>query len=147
VSPAACTDSAALASLHRQAFDEAWEEEAFAELLASPGAFAYVAGEPPEGFILCRAIAGDSEVLTLAVTPPFRRQGVARALLQAALVEARRRGAEAMFLEVATDNAPAAALYRGAGFTQAGLRRGYYPDGSDALVMRRELAETPCGPG
>ena len=50
--------------------------------------------------------------------------------------------AEAMFLEVAADNAPAIGLYQSAGFARVGLRKGYYPhpDGAkDALVMRRAL--------
>ena len=136
----ACADPAVLAALHRQAFDEPWDEPAFAALLASPGVFALAVGETT-GFILCRAMAGDSEVLTLAVAPSHRRQGVGRGLLEAALAEAGRRGAEAMFLEVAADNAPALALYRSVGFAQVGLRRGYYPDGADALVMRQELAQ------
>ena len=60
------------------------------------------------------------------------------------MATAQRSGAEAMFLEVAADNAAALALYRGAGFTQAGLRRGYYaPAGTDAFVLRRDLNRPP----
>ena len=57
---------------------------------------------------------------------------------------ARQAGAEAMFLEVATDNRPAIALYEGAGFERAGQRKGYYArvgDASgDAYVYRLRLA-------
>ncbi len=45
-----------------------------------------------------------------------------------------------MFLEVATDNAPALALYTAAGFVEVGRRRRYYAGGSDALVMRLVLS-------
>jgi ribosomal-protein-alanine N-acetyltransferase len=140
-------DAAALAALHRQVFEEAWGDEAFAALLASPGVFAVAVGDDGEieGFILCRAIAGEAEVLTLAVAPAHRRRGVAAALLGVAMVEASSAGAEAMFLEVAADNTPALALYRGAGFTQAGVRRGYYqPEGGDALLLRRDLNTPPA---
>jgi ribosomal-protein-alanine N-acetyltransferase len=44
-----------------------------------------------------------------------------------------------MFLEVAADNKAANALYAGAGFVQVGERRGYYPDGGDALVLRLDI--------
>jgi [ribosomal protein S18]-alanine N-acetyltransferase len=44
-----------------------------------------------------------------------------------------------MFLDVAEGNGPAAALYRGLGFAEVGRRRRYYPDGADALVLRRDL--------
>ncbi|MEN0075727.1 MAG: ribosomal-protein-alanine acetyltransferase, partial [Paracraurococcus sp.] len=60
-------------------------------------------------------------------------------LLAAALAGAAAPGAAAMFLEVAAGNAPAQALYAGQGFAEVGRRRRYYADGSDALVLRRDL--------
>ncbi|MCK5909567.1 MAG: ribosomal-protein-alanine acetyltransferase, partial [Caulobacter sp.] len=57
-----------LADLHDKAFDRPWTAVEFDELLRSPGAFAIFgeAGEPAQakGFILCRAIAGEAEILT-----------------------------------------------------------------------------------
>jgi ribosomal-protein-alanine N-acetyltransferase len=53
-------------------------------------------------------------------------------------------GAVAMFLEVAVTNTAARALYAAHGFTEAGLRRRYYSDGTDALVLRSTL---PSGAG
>jgi len=38
-------------------------------------------------------------------------------------------------LEVRVGNAPARALYSGLGFTEAGMRKRYYSDGEDALIM------------
>jgi ribosomal-protein-alanine N-acetyltransferase len=137
-----------LAAVHGRAFAKGWSAADIAELTGGPGGFALMVeeGDNALGFILCRAMAGEAEVLTLAVDPPARRRGLARALVDAALGAARMAGAGAMFLEVAHDNAPAIALYQAAGFTAAGTRRGYYRrDGApsaDALVMRREL-----GPG
>ncbi len=78
-------------------------------------------------------------MLTLAVDPAVQRHGFGRALLGQALATARQRGASAIFLEVAPGNGPGRALYAGAGFVTVGCRRGYYPDGSDALVLRRPL--------
>ena len=138
------SDAVALAKAHAAAFDAPWPPEAFVELMASPGVFALAAvDQAPVGLILMRAIAGEAEVLTLAVEPEHRRLGVARALLQAGLDHAAIAGAETAFLEVAADNAGALVLYRKAGFEQVGHRGGYYhrPDGSsaDALVLRRTL--------
>jgi ribosomal-protein-alanine N-acetyltransferase len=48
-------------------------------------------------------------------------------------------GAAAMFLEAAVTNAAALALYAAHGFTRAGLRRRYYTDGTDALILRSTL--------
>jgi ribosomal-protein-alanine N-acetyltransferase len=95
------------------------------------------------GLVLMRAIAGEAEVLTLAVHPAHRRHGLGRAVLQAGLDLAAAAAAEAVFLEVAADNAAALALYRVAGFEAVGRRAGYYARaagaGMDALVLRRTL--------
>ena len=142
--PATRADGAALAALHAAAFDEPWSADDILRFAEDRGGFALVADErdEPAGFILCRLIAGEAEVLTLAVRPQLRRRGVGRALLEAAIALARP-SAETMFLEVAADNPGAAALYAGAGFEAVGRRAGYYgragADSVDALVMRRAL--------
>ncbi|MGE5502604.1 MAG: GNAT family N-acetyltransferase [Ignavibacteriales bacterium] len=141
--PATAQDAALLAEMHETAFEAAWGEEEIAALLTGPGGFAVIAEEEgPEGFILCRAIGGEAEVLTLAVKPQARQRGLGRGLVEAAAGLATQAGAEAMFLEVAEDNAPAIGLYQTAGFRLAGRRPGYYRRGdeaTDALVMRRWL--------
>jgi ribosomal-protein-alanine N-acetyltransferase len=142
--PATSEDALALAAIHAGAFDSPWPPEAFTDLLASPGVFALAAVDgTPVGLILMRAIAGEAEVLTLAVAPAHRRRGAAAALLKAGLDLAVSVGAETAFLEVASDNAAAIALYASAAFEPAGRRAGYYarPSGSsvDALVLRRAL--------
>lgn len=135
-----------MADAHSRSFDPSWSADEIAVLLDSPGVFALKVGEggAVAGFVLARAIAGEAEILTLAVDPGRRRQGLARALIRAAVDAAQAAGAETMFLEVAADNAPAIALYEGAGFSPAGRRRGYYarPGGPsvDALVLRKTLA-------
>lgn len=133
-----------MAAVHAQAFAAPWDAAAFAELMQGAGVFGLLAGDAAElGVILCRVAAGEMEVLTIGVPPAARRRGVARALMAAALGAARQAGAEAAFLEVAVDNAEAAALYAGLGFRRAGLRRNYYDRGlagrADALVMRLDL--------
>lgn len=134
-----------LAALHQAASPgDAWAEESFARLLSMPGAFA-LAG--PRGFVLARQAVDQAEILMLAVLPEARRLGLGRALLDAAVQHAAARGASALFLEVACGNAAARALYAGAGFAEVGRRRAYYPDGGDALVLRRGLAgalSRPC---
>jgi len=137
-------DGAALAELHASAFDEPWSADEILRFAEDRGGFALAVedGKALAGFILCRLIAGEAEVLTLAVRPAARRRGVARALLEAAIVLAAPT-AESMFLEVAADNPGAVALYEGAGFETVGSRAGYYGRPSagsvDALVMRRTL--------
>jgi len=120
-----------------------------AALLAMPGAAGLIAVDGgslvpatrapgPAGFVLWRAAAGEAEILTIAVLPPWRRAGLGGRLLDAALEASARDGAEAMFLEAASDNVAALALYEKRGFSRVGLRKAYYGD-KDAVVMRRDL--------
>lgn len=142
--PLAAADAEEAAAVHAQAFAAPWTADDIAALLTRPEVSGLTA---PGGFILTRTIAGEAEVLTLAVAPAQRRRGLARALLAQALDAAREAGAQAAFLEVAADNQAAIALYEGAGFARVGLRRGYYsrPTGAaDALVLRRDL-NSPTG--
>jgi ribosomal-protein-alanine N-acetyltransferase len=136
-------DAAALAAVHAQAFDAPWGASDFDALLAGPGVFGLLAGEPAVGMALCRIAGGEMEVLTIGVSGAARRRGVAQALMQAALGAAREAGAEQAFLEVAVGNVAAVSLYERLGFERAGLRRGYYDRGAagraDALVMRLDL--------
>ena len=133
----------AMAALHALCFTtpRPWSAAEFAGLLADPLCFALV---EPRGLLLGRAVAGEAELLTLAVAPEARRQGIAARLLAGFLTQAETRQAETAFLEVAADNTPAIALYQRGGFAPAGRRRGYYarPDGPalDALVMTRGLS-------
>ena len=92
-----------------------------------------------DGMLLARLAADEAEVLTVAVVPERRQQGLGAALLTRAAEEARLRGAVRMFLEVSTRNPAARGLYQRMGYQQVGRRAGYYADGSDALVMSKLL--------
>jgi ribosomal-protein-alanine N-acetyltransferase len=131
--------ASAMALVHGRAFAvrERWGADAIGLQLGLPGAFGWIA--PAGGMILARTVADEAEVLTLAVDPAVQRQGVGRALLHRGLATARERGAQAIFLEVAADNAAAQALYCATGFTVVGRRPDYYPGGGDAVVLRRPL--------
>ena len=80
----------------------------------------------------------ESWVQNIAVRRDVQKRGVGRALLEALLAEAARRGVRKTLLEVAVDNAPAQRLYATYDFEPVGVRRGYYqPSNTDALVMMR----------
>ena len=140
VGPAAPDDLARLAALHAEAFDPPWTASALADLLAQPGVFAVAHGG---GFILCRTVVDEAEILTLAVAPDTRNGGLGRRLVEAAAAFARQAGVARLFLEVADDNAAARALYARCSFVAEGRRRGYYarPHGPavDALLLSLNL--------
>lgn len=137
---------AALADLHARAFTvpRPWTAAEIAALLDSPHVF-LLTDPGGRGFALGRAVAGEAEVLTIAVAPEARRQGIGAALLARLAEAAAARGAEVAHLEVAADNAAAIALYAAAGFAATGRRRGYFhaPDGAriDALTMTCPLTQ------
>jgi len=80
----------------------------------------------------------ESWVQNIAVRRDAQQKGLGRALLEALLAEAARRGVRKTLLEVAVDNQPAQKLYVAYDFEPVGIRRGYYqPSNTDALVMMR----------
>lgn len=135
----------AMADAFDPEYGEAWTEAQCAGILGLPGAWLLIARaqSDPAGFALLRTVADEAELLLIAVRNRYRRQGVARALLDQATANACANGVETMHLEVRACN-PAIALYRGAGFVQVGTRRGYYRGRSgkvfDALTFKRHLA-------
>jgi len=148
VEPLAAEDLAAVAEIHREDFARPWSEMEFDGLLAQDTVFGFCArqvghGREMVGFVLARLVAGEAEVLTLAVARSHRRLGLGWRLMDAVLRDLHTRRAEALFLEVDESNAPAITLYRHMGFLEVGRRPGYYAaaDGrtANALVMRRDL--------
>ena len=127
-------------------FGEAWTAAQCAGILPLPGVSLILAktGASPAGFALARVIAGEAELLLLAVRPRYRRGGVAAALLEATIDFARRAGADHIHLEMRDGN-PALTLYRAHGFLQVGRRPRYYrgADGRvlDALTLSRPIAD------
>ncbi len=87
------------------------------------------------GFAGLMFVADDAHVLNIAVHPDLRRRRIAAAMLRELVADARRRGVAGLTLEVRVSNRPARALYERVGFTSAGVRPGYYPDGEDAEIL------------
>ena len=84
-------------------------------------------------------IAGEAELLRVAVDPSRRGEGLAKALLAAAEMELTALGIRELHLEVRVSNASARALYAACGWNGSGLRKGYYRDGEDAALYAKRL--------
>lgn len=113
-----------------------WSLEAYARLLEE-SSLALVLSEESRtiGFIALRVIAGEAEILNLAVLPESRRRGCGSRLLAAAELHARSSGALSLFLEVRESNSPAIRFYENQGFVRTGLRPNYYRDPAEAAVL------------
>ena len=143
------TDASEVSRLHREDFSRPWTSGEFVALIDQETVFGFAArevGNPKTGmagFVLARLVAGEGEILTLAVARVHRRAGLGRELMDAVLRELHSERAAELFLEVDETNAPALALYRKLGFREVGKRPGYYAHAgkptTGALVMRRDL--------
>ncbi|MEV4353126.1 ribosomal protein S18-alanine N-acetyltransferase [Nonomuraea sp. NPDC051941] len=138
------TDLPAVMSIERATFPlDAWSEGMMrGELADMPRSRHYVValvdGEII-GYAGLAAAADQADVQTIAVLEKHQGTGIGGALLTELLAEAGRRGAREIFLEVRADNPRAQAVYRHYGFEEIGTRRRYYDDGTDAIMMRRNL--------
>lgn len=85
-------------------------------------------------------IMDEAHVTNVAIHPKWRGYGLGAQLMEQLMAEAVASGAEHMTLEVRVSNHVAQSLYRRMGFTQHGLRKGYYSDNQeDALIMWANL--------
>ncbi len=143
IRPTAPADLAELTLLEQAAFSDPWSSEMLREAIASPGTISLLA-EDAEGRVaasaLARLIGDEGELLSIAVDPARRGQGLGRRLLNDVLRRLTRGGASTVWLEVRSSNAAALSLYHSAGFVAAGSRRGYYRRPiEDAVIMKRQL--------
>ncbi|MEM0899889.1 MAG: N-acetyltransferase [Pseudomonadota bacterium] len=138
-----------LADLHAKSFTRGWTDGEFLEILGKPTACGFVlrpAGKRAKeivAFVLARSVAGETEILTIAVASNWRRYGCGRRLMDEVLRKAHADRVESVFLEVDEGNKAAVALYKKLGFIQVGTRDGYYRkqagENAAALVMRRDV--------
>ena len=140
-------DMPRIMALEQELFPEdAWTPEMFAGEFAQPASRRlYLVAEEGSALIGYAGMmftgGSQADVVTLAVDPEHWSQGTGTALLSALVDEAGRRGYTEVLLEVRKDNPRARRLYLRHGFTEIGIRRGYYqPSGVDAVVMRKALA-------
>ena len=100
------------------------------------------------GYAILMPVMDEAELLNIGVAAGQQRKGLGRAMLAEMLDVAREKNIRCVFLEVRASNLAAIALYRSAGFSQIGLRPGYYrnADGSeDAMTMVCDLMDGTNG--
>ena len=130
-------DLPAVLAIEQSAFLIPWTRASFLHELHNPHGRLLVADEQGQviGYFCNWLVADEVHVLRVAVHPDHRQRGVGKLLLQATLAEARRCSAHSASLEVRRSNLPAIALYQELGFRQVAVRRRYYENGEDALLM------------
>ncbi len=129
---------ASVAALEKANFNDCWTEAAVRSELTNELALWLVAVEngTVAGYVGSQTVLGEADMMNLAVAEPFRRRGIARALVEELM---RQLPAYQLTLEVRASNTAAIALYDSMGFQQVGRRKNYYRSPKeDALILRKE---------
>ena len=130
-----------IARLERECFADPWSQQSIASELHNPLSLWLVAqeGQTLLGYVGSQTCLDETDMMNIAVSPASRRQGVARALIEALVSALRERGSKQLTLEVRDSNASARALYEKLGFSEIGRRKNYYRNPKeDALILRKE---------
>jgi ribosomal-protein-alanine N-acetyltransferase len=128
--------------IEEECFADPWSEGSFKEELANAVALYYVAknGDKVAGYAGMWHVVTEGHITNVAVTGPFRRQGIGESLLRKLESVAREKEMIGLTLEVRKGNKPARRLYERMGYKPEGVRRRYYADnGEDAIIMWKTL--------
>ena len=130
-----------VAALEKICFADPWSEKSVASELENPLSYWLVAmdGEKLVGYVGSQTVLGETDMMNVAVSPDYRRQGIAEGLILALIAALKARESHCLTLEVRDSNASARALYEKLGFSEIGRRKNYYRNHKeDALILRKE---------
>ena len=162
VSPLVESDIPSILEIENDSQPEPWTEKAFVEeidrvnsrMLVARLATGSASGSPSQeiaGYICFWLVAGEIQILNIAVRKTLRRQGIARKLIELAIRAAREETARYITLEVRKSNLAARKLYETFGFRAVGERPGYYGAQKESAVLMeiemtgREAMADRCG--
>ena len=119
-------------------FTDPWSKESFKDELNNEIAH-YLVGSINNkvvAYIGAWFILDEAHITNVAVKSDFRRQKIAKQLITAFIVLAKKHQITSITLEVRASNIPAQSLYQQFGFEKQGLRKRYYADNNeDAIIM------------
>ncbi len=131
------SDLAVMVRIEEDCYPLPWSQQQFVQELENPVATLLVCEIENQivGYICYWLIGGEMEILNLATAPELRRKGIAARLMTQAFSRCRSEKLTSVWLEVRAANQAAINLYQRSGFRQSGIRKAYYRDGEDAIVM------------
>lgn len=132
---------AQVAELEKLCFSAPWSENAVRGELTNPLSLWIVAvdGDTVAGYIGSQSVMGEADMMNVAVSPAYRRQGIAEKLVVSLVEKLTAQNVSSLTLEVRASNEPAIALYEKLSFVQVGRRPNYYTKPKeDALILRKE---------
>ncbi|HIQ77272.1 MAG TPA: ribosomal protein S18-alanine N-acetyltransferase [Candidatus Faecousia excrementipullorum] len=133
---------AAVAEMERQCFSDPWSEKSVTSELDNPLSLWLIAEADGvvAGYVGSQTVLDSSDMMNLAVSQDFRRQGIGEQLVNSLTEALAEKGVKTLLLEVRISNEPAKQLYQKLGFEIVGKRPRYYEKPrEDALILRKEL--------
>ena len=130
-----------IALLEKECFSSPWSENSIRSELTNPLSLWLVAidGDTVAGYIGSQSVMGEADMMNVAVSPAYRRLGIAESLVLNLIELLRGNQVSSLTLEVRASNDPAIALYQKLSFIQVGRRPNYYTaPKEDALILRKE---------
>ena len=133
---------AAVVEMERQCFSDPWSEKSVASELDNPLSLWLIAEADGvvAGYVGSQTVLDSADMMNLAVSQDFRRQGIGEQLVNSLTDALAEKGVKTHLLEVRISNEPAKQLYQKLGFEIVGKRPRYYEKPrEDALILRKEL--------
>lgn len=130
-----------IADLEKLCFSDPWSVNSITSELTNPLSLWLVAldGDHLAGYVGSQSVLGWADMMNLAVSPDYRRQGIGKELVLRLIEKLKENKVTCLTLEVRVSNHPAIALYESIGFVTVGKRPGYYHNPKeDALILRKE---------
>jgi ribosomal-protein-alanine N-acetyltransferase len=120
-------DAESLEKIHKNCFDVGWSAKSFREMLSNDVFFGFAHKDKTmDGFILCKIVCNEVEIITFCVLQKFRNRGIGKALIDQISDYAERHFVSKIFLEVAEDNVVARKIYESRGYKKISQRKEYY---------------------
>ena len=130
-----------IAELEKLCFHDPWSENSIASELGNRLSLWFVAEVDGRvvGYVGSQTVLGETDMMNIATHPDYRKQGIARALINTLISALAEQGSHSLMLEVRASNEPAKSLYGSMGFESVGIRKNYYRNPrEDALILRKE---------
>lgn len=128
-----------MVTIEEQCFNSGFGRKTFEKELQNKIAVYIVATEDEKvlGYAGLWNMCGVADIMDVAVHKDYRRRGIAQKILEKLFDICIRDGIDEINLEVRASNVAAQNLYRKLGFDEVGLRRAYYENREDALLMKK----------
>ncbi len=134
------SDLSLIHQIEKRVFSDSWTKELIKQELIKPSNALIIISEingKVMGYFFSHIFKDEVHILNIAIDIPFQHQGLGKQLLDKIMKKYLKEAD--VFLEVKRTNFPAINLYLAFGFEEIDIRRGYYTDGQDAVIMSRKV--------